>query len=216
MEIVYFVAVVAVIAIVVGFISHVINYLVNSCRDYKRKHAQEEPKDDVEFVPADFYSQKLADDCISSNDYRFDTNRRDIFISASSDNGELGELWSKLMCINFNEHPKKLSHDVEEWFLQNIDKFYKYGETLAFIEHYPLLEDLFLENLELPDQNIELQKRLISVCIAGSWRVNYINLLIKYLCKWDLLPEIKAIVYCDYRFERVKNIYDLYRRAKGN
>ena len=203
----------AVVVVVVGFICHVINYLVQFCRDYKLKHEPEVPKDEVKFVPADYYSETLADSCIT-DDYRFD-NRHDIFLQAASNPGELGALWSKLMCINFNEHPKKLPHDMEEWFIANKDNFYKYGETLAFIEHYPLLEDLFLNNLELPDQNFDLQKRLISVCIAGSWRVNYINLLVKYLCRWDLQPEIKAVVFCDYRFERVKNIYDLYHPAKN-
>lgn len=193
-----------------AFVFNIVVYLVRSCADYKRKHAAEEPEEEIEFVPAEYYSAKLADECVT-DDYRFG-NRREIFVQAASNPGELGALWSKFICINFNEHPKKLSHDVEEWFLQNIDKFYKYGETLAFIEHYPLLEDLFLEHLELPDQNIELQKKLISVCIVGSWRVNYVNLLVKYLAKWDLQPEIKAVVLCDERFERVRNIYKVYRQ----
>ena len=112
MEIVYFVAVVAVIAIVVGFISHVINYLVNSCREYKRKHAQEAPKDEPKFNPAEYYSAKLADECVT-DDYRFD-NRREIFVQAASNPGELGALWSKFICINFNEHPKKLARELHQ------------------------------------------------------------------------------------------------------
>lgn len=196
-----------------AFVCNIVIYLKKSCADYKRKHAAEEPKEkEPEFVPADYYSAKLADECVSDNDYRFDTNRRDIFISAASDTGQLGSLWSRLLCIDFADNPKKLPHDLEEWFIENIDNFAKYGETLAFIEHYPILEDLFIDNLQLPDQNLALQKKLISVCIVGQWRVNYINLLVKYLSKWDFLPEIKAIVFCDERFERVKNIYKVYRQ----
>lgn len=194
-----------------GFVVNVIIYVVKSCIAYKREHEPEPPKKVDAFVPADYYSAELADECFSDNDYRFETNRRDIFIQAASDNGKLGSLWSRLMCINFADNPKQLSPELEEWFIANVDEFVKFGETMAFIEHYPLLEDLFLDNLELPDQNLALQKRLISVCIAGKWRVNYTNLLCKYLSTWDLQPQIKAIIYCDYRFERVRNIYNIYR-----
>lgn len=206
--------IIAVIFLFAGlcFVTSIVIYIVKFCAAYKRMHAAEAKKDEPKFVPADYYSAHLADECVSDNDYRFETNRRDIFISAASDTGKLGSLWSRLMCIDFTDNPKKLPHDMEKWFIENIDNFFQYGETLAFIEHYPPLEDLFLEHLELPDQNIELQKRLISVCIVGQWRVNYTNLLCKYLTKWDLQPEIKAVVFCDERFERVRNIYKVYRQ----
>ena len=195
---------------------YMVYYIDHISKQISAQNKREKDADDVKDTPVspNDYRKTLADECISSNDYRFATNRRDVFLQATSNSGQLGILWSKLMQTDIrNNH---LSDEQQQWFLQHLEEFINYGETLAFIEHYPLLEDLFLDNLPMPEQNLALQKRLISVCIVGSWRINYVNLLCKYLSKWDLLPEIKAIVFYDYRFERVKNMYDLYRKSRAD
>ncbi len=190
--------------------------------DYKRNRVKEAPAEETpEFIPAEHYSKDFADSCISDDDYRY-PNCRNRVATALSSTCELSALLEMLFgIVNESEgNSKTVPESTKNWFFHNAMNFIKYGEIMAVIEHYPLLEDLFLDNLPksnessdwpIPAENLELQKCLISVCIAGEWRVNYVNLLCKFLVKYDLLPEVKAVVFCDYRFERVYNIYKLYR-----
>jgi len=156
------------------------------------------------------YSSELADSCIG--DYR-DYREFISGIMSSPQTDERRIFWERLNQI---QGKKIISPEDMLWFADNVEKFINYGEILAYIEYYPELEDWFLFYLSKPNQNIELQKKLISISASENGQFNYSNLLCKYICVWDFLPEIKAVLVCDSRFRKVKKIYGLYTSVRNH
>ena len=123
---------------------------------------------------------------------------------------ELNYIVSTLLKMKKNNPKTRHLNEYDVWFIQNVEKFYKYGLTLSIIEYYSYLSEAFIENLDKPWKNIELQKMLISVDEDGGM-LNFNNLLCMYLKKWDLAPEIKRLIFQDERLKNVKRTYQLYR-----
>ncbi|MBR1825449.1 MAG: hypothetical protein IJ770_02575 [Alphaproteobacteria bacterium] len=159
-------------------------------------------------LPPDGKCSPTMANCCVTEDYRH-ANSRAACAKALAADAQLRYLWSKLEKVNPENVHNRQPDAMDKWFIDNVEEFVKYGEVMAFIEYHPALEDLFLDSLNEPWNNVELQKRIISVC-RGSYQVNYVNLLCKYLCRWDLVSPVKAVVFYDPRFARAKIIYDTY------
>jgi len=101
----------------------------------------------------------------------------------------------------------------DAWFIKNVENFYQYPEVMAIIEYYGYLTDVFIDNLQEPWNNLQLQKILVSID-KDYEMANFSNLLCLFLEKWDLLPEIKEIVLHDKRFSQIRRIYTLFRSDK--
>ena len=121
---------------------------------------------------------------------------------------ELLQLMENLEKMDKTNPKLRKQNQYDIWFAEHTELFYKYWQTMAFIEHYGYLSDAFIKNLKQPKQNLELQKMLISVDEGPHYRfINFKNLLWDYLHRWDLLPEVKQIISNDERFENVLNLY---------
>ncbi len=168
---------------------------------------EEEVSDEEEKSLCDYYSPLTAESCITKNSYNRPEEDKSL-----RNNSLHNELWEKLQKVNKHSLIFRNSNDLDIWFVANVDSFYQFNDVLAYIEHYPELTDLFIANIGNHD-DVELQKKLISVYTRPTQnfaRQNYINLLCRFCTKWDLLPEIKAVVMLDPRFETARKIYELY------
>ena len=68
-----------------------------------------------------------------------------------------------------------------------------------------------MQLLHNPENNLELQKNLVSVVhysLFDSYHLNCQNLLFYYLKSYDLASEIKKTIAEDARFIRVKEMYE--------
>ena len=156
----------------------------------------------------DYYSRFVAESCITK-DYT-----RPIADKALSKVPMHEELWNGLQKVNKHSPVFRDSNDMDKWFAEHAGEFHKFGDVLAYIEHYPSLMDTYIANIKDPD-DLNLQKRLISMygsATKGFTKINYVNLLCRFCSKWDLRPEIKAIVFLDPRFSTAKKIYELYHK----
>lgn len=142
--------------------------------------------------------------------------REDWLCSIPEGKTELRSLIENLMKMDKSNPKRRTLNEYDKWFVEHVEDFYKYGETMTFMQYFGYLCDTFLDNLKEPEKNLELQKRLISIYDVGcGWgRLNFSNVLCLYLERWDLLPEVKKIVFEDERFKGVKNFYERCRRRK--
>lgn len=196
--IIFIVAIVAIVAIA----------LYHRYKDTRTENPSEEDEglEEKEQL-SDYYSRVTAEGCITKKDYTKPYEDKSLVKDAVH-----AELWSKLQKVNKHSLVFREPNDMDLWFAQHVRDFCRYADILAYIEHYPELTDSFIANLANPDDS-ELQKKLISVygnSTKGFTKVNYVNLLCRFCTKWDLLPEIKAVVMLDPRFETARKIYDLY------
>lgn len=129
-------------------------------------------------------------------------------------NPELAEIFAKLRKMNKGKLKGRKADKYDTWFEANIKHFCKYGEVLAYIAIYGTLTDRFLDGLKDPQDNIELQKHMVSVYknqYDGTYHLNCPNLLWNYLKVWDLLPEIKRVIMTDPRFDAALQMYQTLR-----
>ena len=101
------------------------------------------------------------------------------------------------------------------WFAAHTKEFQKSDEALKFINTYGNICDTYLEKLPNAQENIALQKKLISVTqnpYDNQYRARYSNILCNYLRRWDLDPEIKAHVFSDPNLKDIKETYELFRK----
>lgn len=172
----------------------------------KIEEIEEEPEEDEKHL-CDYYSPMTAESCITKNSY----NHPDEDKSLRKDPLH-NELWEKIQKVNKHSLIFRDSNDLDVWFAEHTDDFYRFGDVLAYIEHYPELTDMFIANIS-DHENMELQRKLVSIYAKPTQtfsRQNYINLLCRFCTKWDLRPEIKAVVMLDPRFVTAKKIYELY------
>ena len=91
-------------------------------------------------------------------------------------------------------------------FIRLIPWMHFYDEVLEILNAYGFLSDMYFENLQGADQNVELQRNLCRVHYneyIGDYRASYGNLLFMYLQRWDFLPEIKEDLLSDPKFKNV-------------
>ncbi len=154
------------------------------------------------------YSRILADSCVIKKDY----TRPEKDESLDKNDKLHQELWENLRKVNSRTAPiTREPNDMDNWFIEHIDDICRYGDTLAYVEHYLVLSELLIAHLNNPD--VDFQRKLISVSMKRDQKVvklNYVNLLCLFCLKHDLLPEIKAVALLDPRFETAKKIYELY------
>ena len=125
-------------------------------------------------------------------------------------NPELAEIFKKLKKVNKAKPEDRKKDKYDLWYEDNIKKFCKHGEVLAYIAIYGNLTDRFIAGLKHPENNAELQKHLVSVYqnhYDNLYYLNCQNLLWCYLEHWDLLPEIKRVLMTDPRFVKALNMY---------
>lgn len=127
---------------------------------------------------------------------------------------KLEEFFRMLKKINKGKPRDRKADKYDEWYDANIKNFCKYGEVLAYIAIYGNLTDRFIDGLKNPQNNLELQKHLVSVYqnqYDKTYHLNCQNLLWYYLERWDLLPEVKRVIMTDPRFVRALNMYNKQR-----
>ena len=111
--------------------------------------------------------------------------------------------------------PKKRGLDRWDfWFRANVNEFQKYDKALEIINQYGFVSDTYFRELKNAQQNIDLQKKLISVkynMYVADYQEKFSNLLCGYLRHWDLAPEIKDTVFNTQKLRRIKEIYKLFR-----
>ena len=104
----------------------------------------------------------------------------------------------------------------DEWFAENVESFYFDGHTMACINTYGHVTDMFIKKLRTPELNLNLQKAIImlrEIKISGSATLSpwFSNILCAYVRHYDFLPEIKAVIFNDDRYDCIKKIYCLFR-----
>ncbi len=119
--------------------------------------------------------------------------------------GELAQLIENLRKMDKTNPKQREQNELDKWFVEHVECFYRYAETMTFIQHFGYLCEVFLNNLKQPEQNLELQKRLVSIDELGF--LNFQNVFVCYLDKWDLLPEVKQLIFSDKRFRWVRRVY---------
>ncbi|MBP5352376.1 MAG: hypothetical protein J6Y91_01250 [Alphaproteobacteria bacterium] len=109
----------------------------------------------------------------------------------------------------------RLKNQDDEWFEQNVDKFSTSRAIIAVINRSGYLDETFWRLVTKPEQNIRLQKILISVYESSLLdcfhQVSYRSMLFHYLKYYDLVEPLKEIVFTDNRFTAVRNIYESLR-----
>lgn len=112
---------------------------------------------------------------------------------------------------HFNDAQEKSC--TEGWFLDHIDEFCFDDEALEFINHQGWLARFYLVHLANAKDNLDLQKRLISVYyneMMHAYVVRYNRLLCDYLLLWDLTREAQDMIYMDEAHKEVRRIYKLF------
>ncbi|MBR1601246.1 MAG: hypothetical protein IJ677_06675 [Alphaproteobacteria bacterium] len=130
---------------------------------------------------------------------------------AWDENSFLDKMYRKLEMVD-KKNPQYRERDgLDEWFDRSIDVFCRHSEFLAYIAKYGYITDRFMQLLHNPENNLELQKNLVSVVhysLFDSYHLNCQNLLFYYLKSYDLASEIKKTIAEDARFIRVKEMYE--------
>ena len=157
-------------------------------------------------------SQEEADDVFNADAYIVprDDSKSEALLSAF-ERQSLARL--SRMDLSNSRYRQKNQDDV--WFEENVDKFSTSRAIIAVINRYGYLDEMFWKHLTKPEQNIRLQKILISVNESSFadcfYQVSYRSMLFHYLKYYDLVEPLKKIVFTDKRFVVVRNIYESLR-----
>lgn len=112
--------------------------------------------------------------------------------------------------------PEKRKKNVyDTYFSYLVPIMHKHEKVLKFLNTYGYVRDTYFSLLKEPEKNLELQRCICSVhipCYMKEYRLAYSNLLCEYLKRYDLVPEIKVMIFNDDIYQDAGRVYKMFRK----
>lgn len=110
---------------------------------------------------------------------------------------------------------KRVQNCFDVRFAQLVPALHHYDKALDFISRHGYVCDTYFRLLKGADKNAALQRQFCKLDyheFSGLYFAEYSSLLCEYFKRWDLLPEVKAEIFGDERYQDVARIYKMFRK----